>query len=72
MLRDIAALLTTTPFRAFSIETTDHNSYQIEKPAQVVIPPHGEAVHYHTQGGAVHMIAVRHIIRIVVGGGPLW
>ena len=72
MLHDITALLAATPFREFTIDTTDHNSYVVTRPAQVVIPPHGESVHYHTSSGAVVMIAVRHIINVTVGGGPLW
>ena len=69
MIDDIRSLLEADPFRPFSIETSSNACLEVNSPKQVTIPFHGETIHYHTRDWELHIIAVRHIIRLTVREG---
>lgn len=69
MIDDIRALLEAESFRPFSIELPGDFTIEITNPKQVTVPIHGESIHFYSQHGETHIIAVRHMIRIRVREG---
>jgi hypothetical protein len=69
MIDDLQELLSREPFRRFVIVMISGEDFVVNSPKSVAIPMHGETVHVTAPDYTVHIIAVRHILKLTLSTG---